>query len=143
MSKRLRAGIAGVVGAVVALGMAELLHGLFDPVPSVFTSLAQGVVRLTPGVLVTEGIETLGTADIPTSVEVSTDGGESWNDATLAAPLDVNSGRQYLYDWDASPGQYTLQVRATDGTGRTQTGVQTPPHPSGATGYHTVDVTVA
>jgi hypothetical protein len=77
VSKRLRAGIAGVVGAVVALGMAELLHGLFDPVPSVFTSLAQGVVRLTPGVLVTKGIETLGTADIPTSVEISTDGGES------------------------------------------------------------------
>jgi DMSO/TMAO reductase YedYZ molybdopterin-dependent catalytic subunit len=76
-------------------------------------------------------------------VEVSTDGGESWNVAGLASQLNIDSWRQYLYDWDASPGSYTLQVRATDGTGRTQTSVQTPPHPSGATGYHTVGVTVA
>jgi DMSO/TMAO reductase YedYZ molybdopterin-dependent catalytic subunit len=76
-------------------------------------------------------------------VEVSTDGGESWNVARLASQLNIDSWRQYLYDWDASPGSYTLQVRATDGTGRTQTSVQTPPHPSGATGYHTVGVTVA
>jgi hypothetical protein len=33
-------------------------------------------------------------------------------------------------------------VRATDGNGETQTASETPPHPSGATGYHTMDVTV-
>jgi DMSO/TMAO reductase YedYZ molybdopterin-dependent catalytic subunit len=76
-------------------------------------------------------------------VEVSTDGGETWNVARLASQLDLDSWRQYVYDWDARPGQYLLQVRATDGTGRTQTSVQTPPHPSGATGYHTIGVTVA
>jgi DMSO/TMAO reductase YedYZ molybdopterin-dependent catalytic subunit len=76
-------------------------------------------------------------------VEVSTDGGETWNDARLATQLDVDAWRQYVYDWEAGPGEYTLQVRATDGNGETQTGEQTPPHPSGATGYHTIEVTVA
>jgi DMSO/TMAO reductase YedYZ molybdopterin-dependent catalytic subunit len=77
-------------------------------------------------------------------VEVSTDGGETWNEATLAARLDeVDTWRQYVYDWDARPGEHTLKVRATDGTGETQTATETRSHPSGATGYHTVSVTVA
>ncbi|MDQ4127809.1 MAG: molybdopterin-dependent oxidoreductase, partial [Actinomycetota bacterium] len=76
-------------------------------------------------------------------VEVSTDGGETWNEARLAKQLDIDTWRQYVYDWDAKPGEYTLQVRATDGEGETQTAKQTPPHPSGATGYHSIDVTVA
>ena len=76
-------------------------------------------------------------------VEVSTDGGETWNKARLAKQLDIDTWRQYVYDWDAKPGAYTLQVRATDGEGKTQTAKITPPHPSGATGYHTVSVTVA
>ena len=75
-------------------------------------------------------------------VEVSTDDGESWNEATLARSLAEDSWRQYVYDWDATPGDYTLQVRATDGNGETQTASTAPPHPSGATGYHTIDVSV-
>src|SRR3712207_9065365 len=66
MSNRFKAGLAGIVGAVVAFGIAELVHGLlYESVPSVFVSLAQRVVELTPGELVTRGIETLGMADIP------------------------------------------------------------------------------
>ncbi len=76
-------------------------------------------------------------------VEVSTDDGETWNDATLAAQLDMDTWRQYVHDWDASPGEYTLRVRATDGEGETQTENETSPHPSGATGYHTIEVRVA
>ena len=75
-------------------------------------------------------------------VEVSTDGGETWNEASLAKQLAEDTWRQYVYDWNATPGDYTLQVRATDGTGETQTASETPPHPSGATGYHTIDVSV-
>jgi DMSO/TMAO reductase YedYZ molybdopterin-dependent catalytic subunit len=75
-------------------------------------------------------------------VEVSTDGGETWNTARLAKQLAEDTWRQYVYDWDARPGDYTIQVRATDGTGETQTATQAPPHPSGATGYHTIDVAV-
>jgi DMSO/TMAO reductase YedYZ molybdopterin-dependent catalytic subunit len=75
-------------------------------------------------------------------VEVSTDGGETWNTAHLAKQLAEDSWRQYVYDWDATPGDYTIQVRATDGNDETQTASKAPPHPSGATGYHTIDVTV-
>lgn len=76
-------------------------------------------------------------------VEVSTDDGKTWNDATLAAQLGIDTWRQYVYDWDARPGGHTLKVRATDGNGETQTEKKAAPHPSGATGYHTVKVTVA
>ncbi|QIN80067.1 molybdopterin-dependent oxidoreductase [Rubrobacter marinus] len=76
-------------------------------------------------------------------VEVSTDDGETWNEARLAAQLDPDTWRQYVYDWDAEPGEHTIKVRATDGEGETQTEEPTPPHPSGATGYHTIRVTVA
>jgi DMSO/TMAO reductase YedYZ molybdopterin-dependent catalytic subunit len=75
-------------------------------------------------------------------VEVSTDGGETWNTAQLARQLAEDTWRQYVYDWDATPGDHILQVRATDGTGETQTEATAPPHPSGATGHHTIDVTV-
>src|SRR5215212_828015 len=63
-----RPGIAGVIGAIVAFGITELVHGLYPSVPSIFVSLAQLVVELTPGTLVTQGIELLGKADIPTLI---------------------------------------------------------------------------
>jgi DMSO/TMAO reductase YedYZ molybdopterin-dependent catalytic subunit len=75
-------------------------------------------------------------------VEVSTDGGETWNTARLAKQLAEDAWRQYVYDWEARPGDYTIQVRATDGNGETQTASSAPPHPSGATGYHAIDVSV-
>ena len=65
---RVRAGIAGVVGAVVAFGISELVHGLYSSVPSILVSIAQRIVELTPGGLVTAGIELLGKADIPTLI---------------------------------------------------------------------------
>src|SRR5215217_3252799 len=65
---RMRAGIAGVVGAVVAFGISELVHGLYSSVPSILVSIAQRIVELTPGGLVTQGIELLGKADIPTLI---------------------------------------------------------------------------
>jgi DMSO/TMAO reductase YedYZ molybdopterin-dependent catalytic subunit len=73
-------------------------------------------------------------------VEVSADGGETWNDAELADQLDIDTWRQYLYQWEAKPGNYTLEVRATDGEGETQTSGETSPHPYGATGYHKIKV---
>src|SRR5215216_2941654 len=65
---RMRAGIAGVIGAVVAFGISELVHGLYSSVPSILVSIAQRIVELTPGGLVTQGIELLGKADIPTLI---------------------------------------------------------------------------
>ena len=80
-------------------------------------------------------------------VEVSTDDGDTWNEARLASQLHPDTWRQYVYNWDATPGSHTLQVRATDGEGTLQTPEERPPHGGGGTdgaqGYHTVEVTVA
>ena len=52
-------------------------------------------------------------------------------------------GRSPRYVELATAGKHTLRVRATDKTGYTQTPVYQKPEPNGATGYHTVQVTVA
>ena len=63
-------------------------------------------------------------------------------DATLALPLSDESRRQWSYRWHATAGTHRLRVRATDRDGETQTATVSSPQPDGATGYHTVQVTV-
>ena len=75
-------------------------------------------------------------------VEVSIDGGE-WVEARLGSDVSIDTWRQWAYDWDATPGEHTVRVRATDATGETQTEVVARPDPDGATGYHTRTVVVA
>jgi len=74
-------------------------------------------------------------------VEVRVDG-EPWQEATLAAPLNDDCWRQWFMLWDAAPGRYVIAVRATDGTGETQTAERTDVAPNGASGYHTIQVDV-
>ena len=62
--------------------------------------------------------------------------------ATLAAALGDNTWVQWLLRWQAKPGNHTIAVRATDDTGYTQTAEQTDVAPNGATGHHTIRVTV-
>jgi DMSO/TMAO reductase YedYZ molybdopterin-dependent catalytic subunit len=76
-------------------------------------------------------------------VEVSTDGGRNWHEAKLPAQDTIDTWRQWYYMWDAAPGQYTIMVRATNKAGYTQTSVKHRTEPNGATGYHTINVTVA
>ncbi|MFY7065095.1 molybdopterin-dependent oxidoreductase [Nocardiopsis changdeensis] len=75
-------------------------------------------------------------------VEVSIDGGP-WTEAGLAPEGTADTWRQWVLEWDAEPGGHRIAVRATDRAGRTQTPDQAPPAPDGATGHHTVTVTVA
>jgi DMSO/TMAO reductase YedYZ molybdopterin-dependent catalytic subunit len=75
------------------------------------------------------------------AVEVSVDG--TWYPAKLATQDTPDTWRQWYYVWDATPGQHTLKVRATDKTGHTQTAQVHRTEPNGATGYHTINVTVA
>jgi len=75
-------------------------------------------------------------------VEVQVDDGP-WVQAQLAAQDTVDTWRQWLYRWNATAGRHSLSVRATDGEGTTQTPVQVPPFPDGATGYHTIAVDVS
>ncbi|WP_438272771.1 molybdopterin-dependent oxidoreductase [Streptomyces sclerotialus] len=74
-------------------------------------------------------------------VEARVDGGP-WQDARLATEGPRDTWRQWLWEWPARPGTHTLEVRATDRTGYTQTGKRARTVPDGATGRHSVVVTV-
>ena len=76
------------------------------------------------------------------AVEVRVDSGP-WHRARLAAVPDIDTWRQWVWDWDATPGSHVIQARATDATGYTQTAVQAAPEPNGASGYPSVSVTVS
>jgi DMSO/TMAO reductase YedYZ molybdopterin-dependent catalytic subunit len=75
-------------------------------------------------------------------VEVRVDDGP-WQTATLGAVPSVDTWRQWSYAWTATPGQHTLAVRATDNGGQTQVQDEAPPDPDGATGWHTITVSVS
>ena len=76
-------------------------------------------------------------------VEISVDGGISWNDANLNLPLSEDAWVLWTWQWQPSlPGQYTITARATDGIGQLQTDQKQGTVPNGATGYHTVQVWV-
>ena len=54
-------------------------------------------------------------------VEISTDGGESWNDAYVEESHDKWLWRRWSYMWGAAePGEYSIMARATDEHGRVQ-----------------------
>ena len=74
-------------------------------------------------------------------VEVRIDDGP-WQEAELAAPLDVDCWRQWYLPWDATPGQHRIAARATDGLGEVQTDQRTPVAPDGAAGYPIIEVRV-
>jgi DMSO/TMAO reductase YedYZ molybdopterin-dependent catalytic subunit len=75
------------------------------------------------------------------AVEVQVDDGP-WRQATLGPDAGIDYWRQWYLEWQATPGRHTLAVRATDGTGATQTDEQADPYPSGATGWHGLVVEV-
>lgn len=65
-----------------------------------------------------------------------------WVEARLSDELTRSSWRQWVVEWDATPGIYMLHARATDGEGVPQTSETRPPAPDGATGWHTRRVNV-
>lgn len=69
-------------------------------------------------------------------VEVSTDGGSTWNDATLLDESKPNAWRFWEFDWQTPivPGSQTLVARATDSLGRTQ-----PAHRDGDRGTYMIN----
>ena len=75
-------------------------------------------------------------------VEVQLDDG-SWQEATLLEEPSIDSWRLWqVAVAGVEPGQHQVRVRATDGTGETQTDQPAAPAPNGASGWHTVDFTV-
>ena len=75
------------------------------------------------------------------AVEVRVDGGD-WAEAELATEDNLNTWRQWVWQWDAEPGNHTLEVRATDQSGYVQTSDRAPIAPDGSTGWDSVNVTV-
>ncbi|MFJ6015861.1 sulfite oxidase [Streptomyces sp. NPDC092952] len=74
-------------------------------------------------------------------VEVRIDDGP-WQEAHLAAEDSRDTWRQWSIPWQASKGGHTLTVRATDRTGTVQTDRRARTVPDGASGQHSVVVTV-
>ncbi|WP_256107887.1 molybdopterin-dependent oxidoreductase, partial [Streptomyces sp. ODS05-4] len=72
-------------------------------------------------------------------VEVRVDDGP-WQRADLAPVPSTDTWRQWSFPCQATPGSHTLTVRATDGTGETQTEKRTRTIPDGASGWHSVVV---
>lgn len=87
-------------------------------VKSVIAGPADGT-NVKPGRLNVHGTAWAGEADI-VKVEISTDGGTSWNPAKLGHDQSHYAWRLWTYEWKASPGDYTVLSRATDSQGRTQ-----------------------
>lgn len=70
-------------------------------------------------------VELLGVAwagdDPVTTVEISTDGGETWADAEFFGPDQGPAAwRRFRYLWEPEPGKHLLVSRATDGRDRAQ-----------------------
>ncbi len=76
-------------------------------------------------------------------VEIKIDDGD-WMEAELSTEDGLDTWRQWSYRWlDATPGTHNVTARATDKSGFTQTSDRVPPRPDGATGWQSVDFTVA
>ena len=75
-------------------------------------------------------------------VEVQIDGGD-WRKATLSSPISADTWVQWSLDWQATSGNHTLAVRATDRAGRLQEQKRTPIAPNGSTGWQQTFVRVA
>jgi DMSO/TMAO reductase YedYZ molybdopterin-dependent catalytic subunit len=76
-------------------------------------------------------------------VEVSADGGSTWNEATLKKSLSPYSWVLWAYEWNPSiKGSATIIVRAYDGAGTVQDPTSVQPFPNGASGYNQIQVAV-
>jgi hypothetical protein len=74
-------------------------------------------------------------------VEVQVDDGP-WVPAELGPELSSDTWRQWVWAWDAAPGDHVLRVRATDGAGTAQEARPHSPAPDGSSGLHRIQVAV-
>jgi DMSO/TMAO reductase YedYZ molybdopterin-dependent catalytic subunit len=72
-------------------------------------------------------------------VEVRVDNGD-WVPAMLSTEISNATWVQWRRGWDATQGDHTIAVRATDGRGEVQAEQPSPPAPDGARGHHTIRV---
>ncbi|MBI3966959.1 MAG: hypothetical protein HY329_15100 [Chloroflexi bacterium] len=78
-----------------------------------------------------------------TKVEVSLDGGKTWREAAVKERMSDHAWQLWAFEWKPEKDDsYLVAVRATEGTGAVQVQTMTDPAPNGATGYHTLVLTV-
>ena len=75
------------------------------------------------------------------AVEIRIDDDE-WRPCRIGDVASENTWVQWLYEWDAAPGDHEISVRAIAADGDVQTGDIASPAPDGATGWHTRRVRV-
>lgn len=76
-------------------------------------------------------------------VEIRIDKGD-WQEAELSILVTDDTWRQWRYEWsDASPGNHSATVRATNSEGEIQSESIAPPAPDGASGWHRLQFSVA
>ena len=92
--------------------------------------------EIPPGIFTLGGVAWAPTRGID-MVEVQIDDGE-WKPAELSQPLSDSAWVQWKIDADLAEGDHSARVRATDGTGATQSEAAVPPDPNGAEGWHTI-----
>ena len=65
---------------------------------------------------------------------------DEWVPVELANAESDETWVQWRHEWEATPGEWVMRVRATDKTGFTQSPFVVTPAPNGAEGYHTTVV---
>jgi len=76
-------------------------------------------------------------------VELSWDGGRSWQPANLQAEFSPYAWRFWQLSTNIAAGHYTVKVRARDGEGTLQPSQSAPTLPNGADGYHAITLDLA
>ena len=88
-------------------------------VKSIITSPRHGEV-IQPGDFLIQGFAWSGEGDV-TAVEVTTDGGRTWSEATMLGDSNADAWRSWQFPWTATePGHFIFMARATDSTGSRQ-----------------------
>jgi DMSO/TMAO reductase YedYZ molybdopterin-dependent catalytic subunit len=76
-------------------------------------------------------------------VEVRLDDTGPWQPTQLSTQVNTETWRMWRHDIALAPGLHSVQCRATDHTGVTQTPDPAPPIPDGAAGWPKISFTVA
>ena len=99
-------------------GKARWYHFQFGP-KSVITRPSAGLETLGRGYVQITGLAWSGAGAV-TKAEVSTDGGRSWKEAKLHAPVLPKAHTRFTFDWAWNGEEAVIQSRCTDDAGEVQ-----------------------
>jgi sulfane dehydrogenase subunit SoxC len=99
-------------------GKARWYHFEWGP-KSVITRPSAGLATLRPGYVEITGLAWSG-GGVVRRVDVSTDGGQSWKEAKLQAPVLPKAHTRFNFDWDWNGEEAVIMSRTTDERGEVQ-----------------------